>query len=410
MKVPRQPELNIGLIGHVDHGKTTLTNALTGEWTDRHSEEIKRGVSIKLGYADAALYRCKSCSEPECYTNTQICPRCGGETELQRAISFVDSPGHETLMAVMLSGAAVINAGFCKKAANERCPQPQTREHLKALEILGIRDIVIVQTKIDLVSGERVKENYEEIKEFIKGSIAENSVIIPVSAYYNVNIDVLMKAIIEQFSLPDYYEDRKPLTSILRSFDVNRPGTKPQKLRGGVAGGSLAQGILRIGNEIEIRPGIKKEEHNRVRWDPLYTKIVSLRSGELELESARSGGLIAIGTSLDPSLTKADGLAGQTLGKPGSLPEILNNLTLGVSLLEKVIGLEEDMPVEPIKSMEPLMLSVGSATTVGIVKSARGDVIDVNLRMPVCPMKKQRVAISRRFGSRWRLIGYGIIK
>ena len=329
---------------------------------------------------------------------------------MQRAISFVDSPGHETLMAVMLSGAAVMNGALLTIAANEHCPQPQTREHLKALEILGIRDIVIVQTKIDLVSGERVKENYEEIKEFIKGSIAENSVIIPVSAYYNVNIDVLMKAIIEQFSLPDYYEDRKPLTSILRSFDVNRPGTKPQKLRGGVAGGSLAQGILRIGNEIEIRPGIKKEEHNRVRWDPLYTKIVSLRSGELELESARSGGLIAIGTSLDPSLTKADGLAGQTLGKPGSLPEILNNLTLGVSLLEKVIGLEEDMPVEPIKSMEPLMLSVGSATTVGIVKSARGDVIDVNLRMPVCPMKKQRVAISRRFGSRWRLIGYGIIK
>jgi translation initiation factor 2 subunit 3 len=410
MKVPRQPELNIGLIGHVDHGKTALTNALTGEWTDRHSEEIKRGVSIKLGYADAALYRCKSCPEPECYTNTPICPRCGGETELQRTVSFVDSPGHETLMAVMLSGAAVMNGALLTIAANERCPQPQTREHLKALEILGTKDIVIVQTKIDLVSGERVKENYEEIKEFIKGSIAENSVIIPVSAYYNVNIDVLMKTIIEQFSLPDYYEDKEPLTSILRSFDVNKPGTKPQKLRGGVAGGSLAQGILRIGNEIEIRPGIKKEEHNRVRWDPLYTKIVSLRSGELELKSARSGGLIAIGTSLDPSLTKADGLAGQTLGKPGSLPEMLNNLTLGVSLLEKVIGLEKDMPVEPIKSMEPLMLSIGSATTVGIVKSARGDVIDVNLRMPVCPMKKQRVAISRRFGSRWRLIGYGIIK
>jgi translation initiation factor 2 subunit gamma (aeIF-2g) len=410
MKVPKQPELNIGLIGHVDHGKTTLTKALTGEWTDRHSEEIKRGVSIKLGYADAALYRCKNCSEPECYTNTQICPRCGGETELQRAISFVDSPGHETLMAVMLSGAAVMNGALLTIAANEHCPQPQTREHLKALEILGIRDIVIVQTKIDLVSGERVKENYEEIKEFTKGSIAENSIIIPVSAYYNVNIDVLIKAIIEQFSLPDYYEDRAPLTSILRSFDVNRPGTKSQQLRGGIIGGSLTQGLLKIGDEIEIRQGIKKEEHNKVRWDPLYTRIISLRSGELELESARSGGLIAIGTSLDPSLTKADGLVGQTLGKPGSLPEILNNLSLGVSLLEKVIGLEEDMPVEPIKSMEPLMLSVGSATTVGIVKSARGDVIDVNLRMPVCPMKKQRVAISRRFGSRWRLIGYGIIK
>src|SRR5512136_1429813 len=102
MNVPTQPDVNIGLIGHVDHGKTTLTKALTGEWTDRHSEEVKRGISIKLGYADAAFYKCKSCPDPEGYTNKPVCPKCGGEAELLRTVSFVDSPGHETLMATML--------------------------------------------------------------------------------------------------------------------------------------------------------------------------------------------------------------------------------------------------------------------------------------------------------------------
>ena len=68
MSFPKPPEVNIGMIGHVDHGKTTLTQRLTGKWTDEHSEELKRGISIRLGYADAAFYKCKHCNDPACYT------------------------------------------------------------------------------------------------------------------------------------------------------------------------------------------------------------------------------------------------------------------------------------------------------------------------------------------------------
>jgi len=64
----RQPEVNIGLVGHVDHGKTTLVQALSGSWTDQHSEEMKRGISIRLGYADATFRYCEGADEPECYT------------------------------------------------------------------------------------------------------------------------------------------------------------------------------------------------------------------------------------------------------------------------------------------------------------------------------------------------------
>jgi len=73
MKVPGQPEVNIGVVGHVDHGKSTLTERLTGERTDRHSEEIKRGISIRLGYADMAIYKCPKEPEPACYQNTEMC-------------------------------------------------------------------------------------------------------------------------------------------------------------------------------------------------------------------------------------------------------------------------------------------------------------------------------------------------
>ncbi|MCQ2071013.1 MAG: GTP-binding protein, partial [archaeon] len=138
MKVQKQPEINIGMIGHVDHGKTTLTKALSGEWTDRHSEEIKRGISIRLGYADVAFYKCPVCQGSEAFCTKKECPKCGAETEFLRAVSFVDAPGHETLMATMLSGAALMDGALLLVAANERCPQPQTKEHLMALSIIGI--------------------------------------------------------------------------------------------------------------------------------------------------------------------------------------------------------------------------------------------------------------------------------
>ena len=192
-KLPAQPEVNIGLVGHVDHGKTTLTQALSGVWTDTHSEERKRGISIKLGYADTAFYK----DDNGQFYATGKRPDGGDdvESELERVVSFVDAPGHETLMAIMITGASIMDGAMLMVAANETCPQPQTREHLMALEIAGIENIVIVQNKIDLVSKERAMDSHGEIKAFLKGTIAENAPIIPVSAHHDVNLDVLIEAI-----------------------------------------------------------------------------------------------------------------------------------------------------------------------------------------------------------------------
>jgi len=222
MKLAQPPEINIGMIGHVDHGKTTLTQRLTGKWTDEHSEEIKRGISIKLGYADAAFYKCLSCEKPA-YATDKTCPICGGNTELLRTVSFVDAPGHETLMAIMLSSASIMDGAVLVIAANETCPQPQTREHLTALDIAGIKNIVIIQNKIDLVPEEQAIEHYNQIKNFVKGTCAEDAPVIPVSAHQDINIDVLIQAIEEFIPTPERDLEKPPLLYFARSFCFPEP-------------------------------------------------------------------------------------------------------------------------------------------------------------------------------------------
>ncbi len=401
------PEVNIGLVGHVDHGKTTLVAALSGVWTDRHSEEIKRGITIRLGYADATFRRCPECEPPQAYTTERVCPIHGVKTEVLRTVSFVDSPGHEMLMATMLSGAALMDGAILVIAANEKCPRPQTKEHLMALEIIGVDKIVIAQNKIDTVPKERILENYREIKEFIKGTIAENAPIIPISAQQKVNIDALIEAIEETIPTPEIDLDSPPLMHIARSFDVNKPGTKPEDLIGGVVGGSLARGRLRVGDEIEIRPGIRDERGN---WQPLHSEVVSIMASGRKVEEATPGGLIGVSTKLDPALTKSDGLVGNVLGHPNELPDVLTEFTMDVRLLERVVGVEKEIKVEKIKMNEPLMLVIGTAVTLGTVTSARDDVVEVRLKRPVCAESGWRVAISRRVGGRWRLIGAGTIR
>jgi len=408
---PRQPEVNIGVVGHVDHGKTTLVQALTGIWTARHSEELKRGMTIKLGYAEGNIAYCEECEEPEAYTTESTCKHCGSDSvpKLLRRVSYVDAPGHEVLMATMLSGAAIMDGAILVIAANEPCPQPQTREHFVALDITGIRNIVIVQNKVDVVTKEQALENYEQIKKFIEGTWAEDAPIIPVSALHKANIDILLQAIQEYIPTPHRDPAKPPLMFISRSFDVNKPGTPPEKLQGGVIGGSILQGVLRVGDEIEIRPGIEIRKHNKVEYQPLYSEIVSLRFGNLEVKEARPGGLVAVGTKLDPSLTKADRLVGNVVGKADYLPPVYWDLRIKYNLLERVVGTRELLKVEKIRLKEPLMITVGTAVTLGVVTRVTSDELEVKLRRPVVAWKNARVAISRQIRGRWRLIGWGLV-
>lgn len=403
------PSVNIGVVGHVDHGKTTLVNALTGTWTDRHSEEMKRGISIRLGYADATFYKCSGCEGSDAYTTSPTCPNCGGTAVPFRAVSFVDAPGHETLMATMLSGSALMDGAMLVISANENCPQPQTKEHLMALELVGIKKIVIVQNKIDVVTQKDALKHYQQIKDFIKGTIAEGAPIVPISAQKNINMGALVEALDQTIPIPERDPAATPLMLIARSFDINKPGGSWKDVKGGVIGGSLIKGVFKEGDDIEIRPGRQVQVENRIRWEPIETKIVSINTGSKKVVEATPGGLLGIATKLDPALTKSDTLAGQVAGLAGSLPPIRDKLRFTVTLMERVVGATSELKIEPLKFNEPLMLSVGTAVTVGVVTTTKKEMIEVTLKRPVCVASGERIAISRQVGARWRLIGMGIL-
>jgi len=401
----RQPEVNIGLVGHVDHGKTTLVQALSGQWTDQHSEEMKRGISIRLGYADATFRRVPGADPPDCYTVEEEVD--GEETEVLRTVSFVDAPGHETLMATMLSGASLMDGAVLVIGANEPVPQAQTQEHLMALDIMGLENIVIAQNKIDLVAdAEEAKENKRQIEAFVEGTVAEGAPIVPISAQQSVNIDLLIDAIEETIPTPERDPDTDARMQVARSFDINRPGTTFEDLTGGVVGGSLTRGKLTVGDEIEIRPGAQPDDD---AYEPVTTTVRSLQAGGQMVDEVTPGGLVGVGTGLDPSMTKGDALAGQVAGPPGSLPPVHDEFTMTVDLLDRVVG-DEETEIEEISTGEPLMMTVGTATTVGAVTSARTGECEVRLKRPVCADPGAKIAINRRVGSRWRLIGVGTLE
>lgn len=395
------------MVGHVDHGKTTLTQALSGVWTDTHSEERKRGISIKLGYADTAFYKTvdgrfyAKGKHPE--------DRDDSDGELLRVVSFVDAPGHETLMAVMISGASIMDGAMLLIAATEKCPQPQTREHLAALQIAGIENIVVVQNKIDIVTRERAVESYGEIKEFLSGTIAEGAPIIPVSAHHDVNLDILIQAVEDVIPTPDRPSDETGLMYVARSFDTNRPGSRPAELRGGIIGGSIVEGSFSIGDPILIAPGRRVEGDGN--WEPIRTTIESVKGGGIDLESVHAGGLCGIATPMDPVSTKADELSGQVMAREGELPPVWKDLDLELELLDNMVSGGQNAPekVRPLQPNEMLMVNSATATSVGTVSSIKGSKATLQLRLPICAKSGSRITLSRRVGSRWRLIGHGSI-
>ena len=408
-QLPSQPVVNIGMVGHVDHGKTTLTRALSGVWTDTHSEERKRGISIKLGYADTAFYKTK---DGEFYpTGKRPDGKKDVDKELLRVVSFVDAPGHETLMAVMISGSSIMDGALLLISATEKCPQPQTREHLSALQIAGIENIIIVQNKIDIVTKERAIESHNEIKEFVKGTIAEDAPIIPISAHHDVNLDILIQAIEDIIPTPDHGKQKEALMYVARSFDINRPGSRPDKLRGGIIGGSVVKGQFSVGDDILIAPGRRIQEGSKTRWEPIKTVIESVQGGGLDLETIHAGGLCGVATPMDPNVTKADDLSGQVMARQGELPPIWEEFNLDLDLLEHMVASGDDAPekVRPLQPNEMLMINSATATSVGQVTAIKGKKCTLRLRLPICALEGSRITLSRRIGTRWRLIGHGTI-
>ena len=420
--IARQATINIGTIGHVSHGKSTLVHAISGVRTQMHSLERIRNITIKLGYANAKIYKC-ACAEPDCFrsfgsdmVDGTTCEKCGCVRELIRHVSFVDCPGHDILMATMLNGAAVMDAAMLLVAGNESCPQPQTSEHLAALEIMNLDKIIILQNKVDLIPNtDEARAHYNQIKNYITRTKAATSPIIPISAQLKLNINYVLKYIC---SLPIPVRDftSTPRLIVIRSFDVNKPGQEIDKLIGGVAGGSILRGVLKVGDEVEIRPGIiNKTAAGGTVCSPIRSRIVSLFAEKNSLQYAVPGGLIGVGLKVDPSLTRQDFLVGHVLSLPGQLPDIYIELEIRVYLLKRLLGVKSDAArarndkIQKLKKDECLMVNVGSTSTGGRVLGVKTDRAKIELTKPVCCYIQEKVALSRRVDKHWRLIGWGEI-
>ncbi|QLL33738.1 hypothetical protein HG536_0F00630 [Torulaspora globosa] len=424
--INRQATVNIGTIGHVAHGKSTVVRAISGVQTVRFKDELERNITIKLGYANAKIYKCQdpTCPEPDCYrsfkSDKEINPKCqrpgcAGRYKLIRHVSFVDCPGHDILMSTMLSGAAVMDAALLLIAGNESCPQPQTSEHLAAIEIMKLKNVIILQNKVDLMREESALEHEKSILKFIRGTIADGAPIVPISAQLKYNIDAVNEFIAKTIPVPPRDFMISPRLIVIRSFDVNKPGAEIDDLKGGVAGGSILNGVFKLGDEIEIRPGIvTKDERGKIQCRPIFSNIVSLFAEQNDLKFAVPGGLIGVGTKVDPTLCRADRLVGQVVGAKGHLPNIYTDIEINYFLLRRLLGVKTDgqkqAKVRKLEPNEVLMVNIGSTATGARVVAVKADMARLQLTSPACTEVNEKIALSRRIEKHWRLIGWATIK
>ncbi|CAO3659012.1 unnamed protein product [Umbelopsis vinacea] len=424
--ISKQATINIGTIGHVAHGKSTVVKAISGVLTVRFKNELERNITIKLGYANAKIYKCdnEACARPGCYRSYGSSkedhppcerPGCGGKMNLVRHVSFVDCPGHDILMTTMLSGAAVMDAAMLLIAGNESCPQPQTSEHLAAIEIMKLKHIIILQNKVDLVKESAAEEQHKDILAFVKGTVADGAPVIPISAQLKYNIDAVSEYIVKKVPIPPRDFSAEPRLIVIRSFDVNKPGADTTQLLGGVAGGSILKGVLKLGDEIEVRPGvIVKDQEGKIRCRPILSKILTLNAEKNALQFAVPGGLIGVGTQMDPTLCRGDRLVGQQLGFPGTLPQIYTELQVSYFLLRRLLGVKTDdkkqAKVAKLTKGELLLVNIGSVSTGGRVVAVKADLARIVLTGPTCTELGDKVALSRKIDKHWRLIGWGKIK
>ena len=210
----------LGVIGHVDHGKTALVRALTGMETDRLPEERRRGISIALGFAHA----------------------CIGDVE----VDFVDMPGHERFVRTMVSGATGIGAALLVVAANEGV-MPQTREHVDIAGLLGVSRAVIALSKADLVPPERCAAVAREAAALAAKAGLVAGAPIPVSTMTGQGIEALQQAIADALGTASEPDDAGfAYLPVDRAFSVAGHGT--------VVTGTLRRGKLLAGDEIEAVP------------------------------------------------------------------------------------------------------------------------------------------------------------
>ena len=349
----------IATAGHVDHGKSTLIQALTGIDPDRLQEEKQRGMTIDLGFAWLTL--------PD------------GEP-----VGIVDVPGHIDFIKNMVAGIGAVDAALLVVAADEGV-MPQTHEHLAVLDLLNIPRGVVALTKIDMVDEEDWLELVqEEIREELAATTLADAPIVPVSAYTGQGLDELLQALADVLAhAPQHPTTGPPRLFIDRAFSMAGFGT--------VVTGTLKEGVLNVGDEVIIEPG------------ELRARIRGLQSHKQSIEQAQPGSRVAVNlTGLHPSQLHR----GQVLTTPGRLKSSKR--------VDVRLRAWEDAPAILRHNME-ITFHSGAAETVGKLRLLEGDELlpgeetwaQIELRDPVAVSRGDRFIIRRPSPS--ATLGGGVI-
>jgi len=225
---------------------------------------------------------------------------------------------------------------------------------------------------------------------------------------------------------------------IIRSFDVNKPGVSPDELMGGVAGGTVLQGVIRVGQNVEIRPGIlRKGENGRAgSITPIISKVVSIYNNKQTLDIAAPGGNVGVGLTIDPFITRNNNIVGHLLGSPDKLPPVFKTCMIRYALMGRAVGTQKKKgrvsKITDLRRDEVVLLNIGSMKCTGRVLDMNQEIkmqdINSNKKVPVgsktlegsrtftcdldwavCAPVGAMVAISRKEATEdaWRLVGSG---
>ena len=399
-KMNIQPILNIGTIGSVSNGKTTLVKALSGTNTIRHSNEKKRNITIKAGYANMKVWL-----KPDGSFDTTNSEDIIEDAKLVHHISFVDCPGHQELILTMMSSVSLMKGAIVViSAADSISNNRQLVQHLTAAKISGLdKRLIVIFNKLDLCTHEKAIERKEELDELLTKLNIKPQYIIPTALNKKIGLSNVVKAIMEVFP-PELYDSCLNETTefrITRSFDINKPGTNWDEMSGGVFGGSLLTGSIKLGDKIEIRPGqYAKKKDGSFNVIPITSIVNSIQTDKINIDILYPGGLTAIGSDIDPYYCKDDKLTGAVVGIKGTLPHVYQEIVINITICN-------DFGSNWIpKCNDIVYLQIGNVNTEALLVDIKDIDFKFKLSKPVCISDDSLIIICRNINNIIVIVGF----
>ena len=420
-----QPIINIGCLGSVSDGKSTLVEKLTGIHTQQHSQEKNRNITIKQGYANMKVWGDADADADTdtrvYYTTNSHVTSFNDDCKLVNHVSFVDCPGHQSLIQTMLLSISLMNGAIVVVAVNEPLSgKPQLIQHLAAAKLGKLDKIIVCMNKIDLVSREVLLKRKQELDELLAHNGIVPYAVIPTCFNKKIGINHLTNAIMRLFNPSEYIEksNTAPLFRISRTFDINLPGKSWKEVAGGVFGGSLHSGSIKQGDLLEIRPGlVMKTKEGKFECVPFTTKVLSIESQKINLDSIIPGGLVSIATDIDPYYfkndgesrkknNKKDGLVGHVVGTHGHMPSVFAEVNLNINLISS-FGFIWEPAVKDI-----IVIQIGTRVCDAIIKNIDSgtSMFNIQLSKPCCIGDNDHVIVCRLIDKILRIVGEGTVK